>query len=59
MSENMKEQLGLKAGDKITLRTPEGNQEYTVSGITGDTSMLMKWDVFGIFLNEEAIGLLS
>lgn len=53
VSENMKEQLGLKAGDKITLRTPEGNQEYTVSGITGDTSMLMKWDVFGIFLNEE------
>lgn len=53
VSENMQEQLNLKTGDKITLRTPEGNLEYTVSGITGDTSMLMKWDVFGIFLNEE------
>ena len=53
VSENMKEQLRLKTGDKITLRTPEGGLEYTVSGITGDTSMIMKWDVFGIFLNTE------
>lgn len=53
VSENMKEQLGLKTGDKITLKTPKGNLEYTVSGITGDTSMIMKWDVFGVFLNEE------
>ena len=53
VSENMKEQLNLKTGDKITLRTPEGNLEYTVSGITGDTSMLMKWDVFGIFLSVD------
>lgn len=53
VSENMKEQLNLKTGDKITLRTPEGNLEYTVSGITGDTSMLMKWDVFGIFLSAD------
>lgn len=53
VSENMKEQLNLKTGDKITLRTPEGNLEYTVFGITGDTSMLMKWDVFGIFLSAD------
>lgn len=53
ISENMKAQLGLKTGDKMILETPEGNLEYTVAGITGDTSMLMKWDVFGIFLNEE------
>lgn len=53
VSENMKEQLRLKTGDMITLRTPEGNLEYTVSGITGDTSMLMKWDVFGIFLSAD------
>lgn len=53
VSENMKEQLNLKTGDKITLRTQEGNLEYTVSGITGDTSMLMKWDVFGIFLSVD------
>lgn len=53
VSENMEEQLGLKTGDKMILETPGGNLEYTVSGITGATSMLMKWDAFGIFLNEE------
>lgn len=54
VTQSMKRQLGVDVGDPIVLTTPEGEGiEFTVSGFSGDTSMLTSSDAFGIFVNTE------
>lgn len=41
-------------GDQLKLSTPDqGILTYTITGFTGDTSLMIKWDAFGVFLNRE------
>lgn len=54
VTQSVQKQLGLQIGSNLNLRTPDGDVlTYTVTGYTGDTSMITKWDAFGIFLNRE------
>lgn len=55
VTQNMKARLSLEVGDRFILAMPEDRKkEYTVSGFTGDTSMLNQWNAYGVFLNVEA-----
>lgn len=54
VTKSVREQLGIRLGDRISLDTPEGRcLSFTVTGFTGDTSMLTDKDAFGIFLNMD------
>ena len=54
VTQSVQKQLGLQIGSNLNLRTPDGDVlTYTVTGYTGDTSMITKWDASGIFLNRE------
>lgn len=54
LTQSVQKRMDLRAGDEVSLSTPDGSSvTYTVSGFTGETSMLTKWDAFGIFLNKE------
>lgn len=51
-----RKQLGLSLGDTVTLLRPDQTlKEYTVTGFTGDTSLLTVSDAFGVYMNMEAI----
>lgn len=51
---SVKEQLGVKVGDAVSLSLPDGRTlELTVSGFTGDHSTLTVRDAFGVFVNRE------
>lgn len=51
VTESLNTQLGVQLGDTISLTTPEKTLTFTVTGFTGDTSMLTSQDAFGIFVN--------
>lgn len=54
VTQSMKLRLGLKRGDKIVLHTPQEEEiALTVTGFSGNTSMLTSKDAFGIFLSRE------
>ncbi|MGI6010406.1 MAG: ABC transporter permease [Ruminococcus sp.] len=53
VTKSLKTQLGVQIGDTISLTTPEESLTFTVTGFTGDTSMLTSQDAFGIFVNAE------
>lgn len=54
VTQSVQKQLKLHVGDKLQLSTPDqGVLTYTITGFTGDTSLMTKWDAFGVFLNRE------
>lgn len=56
-TKSVKERLGISVGDTLTLTLPAGESvRLTVSGFTGDTSMLTARDAFGIFMTREGFG---
>ena len=55
ITENAQGMLGLNIGDQITIGTPNGNKHiFTVSGILGNASNLMRNDLYGVFVTIEA-----
>lgn len=54
VTESVRDRLSLHVGDRLTLDTPGGPMVYTVSGFTGETSMLTQYDAFGLFVNTDA-----
>lgn len=53
-TDSIKERLGLQIGDTLTVVSPEGvPKAFTVSGFSKATSMIMKADAFGIFVNMD------
>ena len=54
VTQSVQKQLKLHVGDQLKLSTPDqGILTYTITGFTGDTSLMTKWDAFGVFLNRE------
>ena len=54
VTQSVQKQLKLHVGDQLKLSTPDqGILTYTITGFTGDTSLMTKWDAFGVFLNKE------
>lgn len=54
VTQSVQKRLNLHVGDTFSLSTPKGGDiTYTIAGFTGVTSMLTKWDAFGVFLNKE------
>lgn len=54
LSNRAKELLSLKIGDAITLHTPAGDFDYTISGFGGDVTISTDADVVGAFLNWDS-----
>lgn len=55
VGENAKSILGLEIGESIAIQDSDGKEyQYTVSGFSKDSSMIMKQDVFYVFLNTKA-----
>lgn len=51
LSNCAKELLSLNIGDTITVYTPAGDFDYTISGFGGDVTITSDTDVVGAFLN--------
>lgn len=55
VGENAKRALGLTIGDTISIHDSSGDEyQYIVSGFSKNSSMIMKKDVYYVFLNTEA-----
>lgn len=54
VSESVRDRLGLSAGDEVELKTPEGTLTFQISGFIEDTSNMLKFGAFGVFLNTNA-----
>lgn len=54
LSNRAKEQLSLNIGDAVTLCTPAGDFNYTISGFGGDVTISTNADVVGALLNWDA-----
>lgn len=56
LSANVKNVLGVNIGDRITLHTPSGSMEYTISGFgSHDTEFNALYDAITIYMTETAI----
>lgn len=53
LTQSVKRRLGLSAGDSLELTTPHGELSFTVTGFTGDSSMLTDSDAFGAFVSAK------
>lgn len=54
ITQNVKEQMGLQTGDTVVLQTPDqGSCSFTVSGVVADSSRMLEYDAYGIFLNMD------
>ena len=55
VSPNSKNTLGVKIGDSITLNTPAGSTEYTISGFgSHDSQFNTMYDAITVYMNEVA-----
>lgn len=54
LSNRAKGLLALNIGDAITLHTPAGNFDYTISGFGGDVTITSDANVIGAFLNWDS-----
>lgn len=52
-TESMKGRMGLAVGDEVEVKTPKGSLTFRISGFVEDTSMMLKTDAFGVFMNTE------
>lgn len=56
ISMNAKNTLGVNIGDSITLTTPSGNMEYTISGFgSHDSEFNEIYDAFTVYMNRTAL----
>ena len=56
ISMNAKKALGVNIGDSITLTTPAGNMEYTISGFgSHDSEFNEIYDAFTVYMNRAAL----
>ncbi|MDE6601936.1 MAG: ABC transporter permease [Lachnospiraceae bacterium] len=53
VSEGMRNRLGLGIGDEVEMTTPGGSLSFRISGFVEDTSMMLKTDAFGLFVNTD------
>lgn len=51
VTESLRDREGLGVGDRVEVTTPDGSLSFEVSGFVEDTSMLLKTDAFGVFMN--------
>lgn len=54
LSNHAKELLSLRIGDAITVHTPSGDFDYTISGFGGDVTITTDADIVGAFLNWDS-----
>ena len=53
VTESMRERQGLSVGDEVVVATPGDSLTFRVSGFVEDTSMMLKTDSFGVFMNTD------
>lgn len=54
LTPNAKELFKVKTGDKVTVSTPSGDAEYTVSGFCEDDGSAVLYDSVGVYMNRTA-----
>lgn len=58
ITENMRREFGVNTGDRISLETPAGSYDFTVSGFVDDTTKLLKEDACGVLITRSAFAVL-
>lgn len=53
VTESVRDRQGLGVGDEVEITTPDGSLSFQISGIVKDTSMMLKTDAFGVFMNTD------
>ena len=53
LSRNAREVLGFQLGEQITIETPAGDMEYTITGFIENTELLLQQDAIGAVLSLE------
>lgn len=54
VSGNIKKELGLSIGSQVTIQDRDGKEySYSISGFAEDLPMVMRKDVYGIFMNTD------
>ena len=53
ITESLHNRQGLAIGDEVEVTTPDGSLSFTISGFVEDTSMMLKTDAYGVFMNTE------
>ena len=53
VTESMCGRLGLSVGEEVEVETPDGSFAFWISGVVEDTSMMLKTDAFGVFMNTD------
>ena len=54
LTENARKIWNLAPGERVTIKTPAGEMEYTISGFTEDTEKMMENDAIGAFVSRKA-----
>lgn len=54
VTESVRGRLGLSQGDDLEVTTPDGSLFFRISGFVEDTSNMLKYGAFGVFLNTDA-----
>ncbi len=55
ISENVKKELGLDIGSQLTIRDAAGTEySYTISGVVANPPMVMRKDIYAVFMNTDA-----
>ena len=54
LTDNVKNVISINIGDAVTVNTPSGSLDYTVSGFAEDTSSMLQYDAVGAFMDLEA-----
>lgn len=55
LTETAADQLGISLGDKVSLDTPNGKLDFTITGFGENTSQLLSKDVCGVILSTETV----
>lgn len=53
VSESIGDRQGFHVGDQVEMTTPDGTLSFKISGFVKDTSMMLKSDAFGVFMNTD------
>lgn len=53
VTESMRDRQGLSVGDEVVVTTPDSSLTFRVSGFVEDTSMMLKTDAYGVFMNTD------
>ena len=56
LTSNIRNIIDIDIGESVTVDTPNGGIDYTVSGFAGNTAEMLQYDAVGVYINMAAFG---